>query len=157
MPCVTRKQPQIRTNVRDIQPSPCPPSALLCRVSRSLTLTRLAVDTDDKEQNDRLIQAAVSFCEQHAKTYKVPEASGGNAADPWQLVQGQAVNYKFVASGEASADGKRPFGVKVGWLDAFEPGLVLRVVLPPAVGLCEPLELLELLELPVPCVLSVCC
>ena len=104
----------------------CPPSALLCRVSRSLTLTRLAVDTDDKEQNDRLIQAAVTFCEQHAKTYKVPEASGGNAADPWQLVPGQAVNYKFVASGEASADGKRPFGVKVGWLDTFEPGCTLR-------------------------------
>ena len=81
--------------------------------------------TDDKEQNDRLIQAAVSFCEQHAKTYKIPEAGSGIAADPWQLVQGQAVNYKFVASGEA-ADGKRPFGVKVGWLDAFEPGCTLR-------------------------------
>lgn len=86
------------------------------------------MSTDDKEQNDRLIQAAVAFCEQHAKTYKVAEAaSGGNAAaaDPWQLVQGQAVNYKFVASGE-TADGKRPFGVKVGWLDAFEPGCTLR-------------------------------
>jgi hypothetical protein len=84
---------------------------------------------DDKEQNDRLIQAAVAFCEQHAKTYQAPAAGGGSggsvARDEWQLVPGQAVNYKFVATGEA-ADGQRPFRVQIGWLDAFDLGMTLR-------------------------------
>ena len=82
----------------------------------------------DKEQNDRLIQAAVAFCEQHAKTFQPPAgegSGGGNARDDWQLVPGQAVNYKFRATGEA-VDGQRPFRVQIGWLDAFDLGMTLR-------------------------------
>ena len=88
--------------------------------------THRTADSDkyDKESNDRLVQAAVAFCEAHAKKF-APAAAPQAPANGWQLVPGQAVNYTAKATGPA-ADGQRPFSLRIGWLPGFEPGMTLR-------------------------------
>ena len=87
--------------------------------------TRRTADSDkyDKESNDRLVQAAVAYCEAHAKKFAPPAAVP--QVDGWQLVPGQAVNYTAKATGPA-VDGQRPFSLQIGWLAGFEPGMTLR-------------------------------
>jgi hypothetical protein len=112
-------------------------------------------DKYDKESNDRLVAAAVAFCEKHAKTFGTADAivrSGGgggggggggsgssgsqrNTDTSWKLVQGQMPEYVFSQSGNAEEDGKKPFACHLPWLDAFTPGLDLRF--PTLVGISD--------------------
>ncbi len=117
------------TWIRNTEASP----EVLKQAARAMRHQKKTADSDkyDKEANDRLVQAAVAFCEAHAAKF-APAATGGAAAAPapasadgWQLVSGQAVNYKLKATAPAS-DGQRPFAVQIGWLPAFGVGMTLR-------------------------------
>ena len=67
--CAIRRQQPIRTNM-----TRC---AVACRRVAPWYRALTCVGCACQEQNDRLIQAAVAFCEQHAKTFAAPAGSNG--------------------------------------------------------------------------------
>ena len=77
-------------------------------------------------------QAAVDFCESHARTF-----GGGAAVEGWVLVDGQAPSYTFKATGPVAGK-TRPFACTLAWIDAFEPGMRLKLSVVP--GLTHGLE-----------------
>ena len=85
------------TWIRNSEASP----EVLKQAARAMRHQKETADSDryDKEQNDRLIAAAVQYCEAHAKTF---QSVATRPHQPWQLVAGQAVNYRFTALSEAA-------------------------------------------------------
>ena len=81
----------------------------------------LPLSLDRRAQNDRLVAAAVAFCEAHARKFSTPPPSR-----EWELVPGQAINYQFKAKSEADARGRCAFVLRLPWLDAFDGGCTLR-------------------------------
>ena len=110
---------------------------VLKQAARAQRHQKATADSDkyDKEYNDRLVAAAVQFCEQHAKTFQGPPPPQTN--EPWALLAGQAVQYTFKAAGDA-VEGQRVYTVKIAYTEAMEP-LPCLLRFPTVPGRAEPL------------------